>query len=246
MDVVRTQTKSRFNLRRALWALGGCVLLSALVGIAWPREGAAARRVERSGVWTERVKRGDLVRQVQAQGSLVPEHVRWLSAESAARVKRIAVRPGERVEPETVVVVLENSELELAALEAERAAASANSALIQIDVRTDIERRSHQTQLLGLRRDQQHAARSAGLVDKLQPNGLVSTQEASDTRDTASSLDEQLKSERALNKALSRGRRRQLAAQRSEGERLQQIAEFRRKQLAGLSVSAGISGIVQE
>lgn len=245
MDVVRKPAKSRLGLRRAVWVMAALAGLTSVGSLAWPHADRE-RHVERAGVWTDRVQRGDLVRQVLAQGTLVPEEVRWLSAESAARVKRISVRPGEAVKAETVVLVLENSELELAALEAERAAATANSLLIQLDVRTDIERRAHSTQLLALQKDLKRAARDEGLAERLLPSGLVSAQEAGATRDSAESLRAQVESERELEQALKRGRRRQLAAQRSEGQRLQEIAAFRQKQLAALEVRAGIAGIVQE
>lgn len=245
MDVVRKPAKSRLGLRRAVWVMAALAGLTSVGSLAWPHADRE-RHVERAGVWTDRVQRGDLVRQVLAQGTLVPEEVRWLSAESAARVKRISVRPGEAVKAETVVLVLENSELELAALEAERAAATANSLLIQLDVRTDIERRAHSTQLLALQKDLKRAARDEGLAERLLPSGLVSAQEAGATRDSAESLRAQVESERELEQALKRGRRRQLAAQRSEGQRLQEIAAFRQKQLTALEVRAGIAGIVQE
>ncbi|MCB9585712.1 MAG: HlyD family efflux transporter periplasmic adaptor subunit [Polyangiaceae bacterium] len=242
---MRKPTRSHVGARRALWAAAALAGITCVTALSWPR-GERARHVERSGVWTERVQRGDLVRQVLAQGTLVPEEVRWLSAESAARVKRISVRPGEVVKADTVVLVLENSELELATLEAERAAASANSYLVQLDVRTDIERRAHETQLLALHKDLKQAARDEGLMDRLAPGGLVSAQAVSTAKDSAESLRAQVKSERQLERALKRGRSRQLAAQRSEGKRLQEIADFRRKQLAALEVKAGIAGVVQE
>ncbi|MCA9632274.1 MAG: HlyD family efflux transporter periplasmic adaptor subunit [Myxococcales bacterium] len=245
MDVVRKPTRRNATRRLALWAAAAVALVGSAVGLAKPRQ-SAARHVDRTAVWTETVQRGDLVRQVLAQGTLVPEEVRWLSAECAARVKTISVRPGETVSRDSVVLVLENSELELAALEAERAAATANSQLIQLDVRTDIERRSHQTQLLALQRDLKQAARDELVVNRLEPNGLVSAQAAGTARDSAAGLRAQVESERALEKALQHGRRRQLAAQRSEGQRLQQIAAFRREQLAALEVKAGIAGVVQE
>ncbi|MGE0325139.1 MAG: efflux RND transporter periplasmic adaptor subunit [Polyangiaceae bacterium] len=245
MDVARKPTRSRFGKRQALWVAAGLALTTCVVALAWPR-GERARHVDRSGVWTERVQRGDLVRQVLAQGTLVPEEVRWLSAETAARVKRISVRPGEAVKADTIVLVLENSELELATLEAERAAASADSYLIQLDVRTDIERRTHATQLLALRRDLKQAAKDEGLMNRLAPGGLVSDQAVSTAKDSAESLRDQVQSERQLERALKRGRQRQLSAQRSERKRLQEIADFRRRQLAALEVKAGIAGVVQE
>ena len=246
MDVVRKPSISRSWIRRALWVLAVVIPVLSAIGVAWPREPGSVRHVDGSVVWRDTVKRGDLVRKVLAQGTLVPEHVRWLSAESSALVKHIAVRPGERVEADTVVVVLENAELELAALEAERAAATARTNLIQLDVRTDMERRGQGTLLLALHKTVQEAQRKENLVDRMQPKGLVSTQDAQLARDNATSLRAQLASEEKTGKALERGRQRQLAAQSAEGKRLQEIAEFRRKQLAALEVRAGISGVVQE
>lgn len=245
MDVVRKPPKSRWWMKRVMWSLGVLILATSVIGVAWPRE-PGVRHVDGASVWKDKVKRGDLVRQILAQGTLVPEHVRWLSAESSALVKHIAVRPGEHVEADTVVVVLENAELELAALEAERAAATAQTNLIQLDVRTDIERRSHASQLLALRKTVQEAERRESLVDRMQPEGLVSTQEAGLARDNAANLRAQLASEGKTEAALEQGRQRQLAAQSNEKKRLEEIAAFRRRQLAALEVRAGISGVVQE
>jgi HlyD family secretion protein len=66
------------------------------------------------------VRRGPLVREVSGPGTLVPEEIRWLAAPSSAQVERVLERPGATVRADTVVVVLINPQLELAALEAER------------------------------------------------------------------------------------------------------------------------------
>jgi HlyD family secretion protein len=127
MDIAR-QAPTGVHRGRLAGVIVGTVVLGVVVATAWRSSAAAAGVVERSSVWTERVRRGDLLRQVPVQGVLAPERVQWLSAVSAARVARIAVRPGAQVEPDSVILVLENAELDLAALEAERQAASAESA----------------------------------------------------------------------------------------------------------------------
>lgn len=86
------------------------------------------------------MRRGELVREVAAQGTLASEHVQWLSAESPGRVARIAVRAGAHVEPDTVVVVLNNADLELAEL-------------VQLDVKTRDEQETQQSALVSLRAD---------------------------------------------------------------------------------------------
>jgi RND family efflux transporter MFP subunit len=215
-------------------------------GILWRSSAAAAATVERSTLWTETVRRGALIRQVPAQGTLVPEHVQWLSAVSAARVARIVVRPGAQVEPETVVLVLENAELELAALEAERQAAAAESALIALDVRTGVDQKVQESSLAALRAELRDARRHADAADQLAPEGLMSELDHRDAQNKAAGIAERLHAEDARQEALVTGRERQLAGQRAELARLRQIAEFRRRQLAALEVRAGIHGVVED
>jgi HlyD family secretion protein len=223
------------------------LVLVGLAATAWRSSASsAAPSVARSSVWIERVRRGDLVRQVAVQGTLVPEHIQWLSAATAARVARISVRPGARVEPDTVVVVLENADLELAALEAERQAASADSMLIQLDVKTHAEQKLQESSLAGLHADLRDAERHALAADRLEPEGLMSGLDHRDAQNKADGLSARVVTEESRKQILESGRERQLAAQHAEVERLREIARFRRQQLSALQVRAGINGIVQD
>lgn len=245
MDIARSSPPRILGTGIAAVGLGAV----ALVGVAaafWRSTPAAVPTVERAAVWTDHVRRGDLLRQVPVQGTLVPEHVQWLSAASAARVARIVLRPGAQVEPDSVVVVLENAELELAALEAERQAASAESATIQLDVHTDADRMTQQATLAALRADLHDAERHAQTADLLAPEGLVSELDRGGAEDKAQGLMERVGVEESRQQLLNAGRQRQLAAQRAEVDRLRDIARFRRQQLAALEVRAGIHGVVQD
>jgi multidrug resistance efflux pump len=177
---------------------------------------------------------------------LVAKHVQWLSAGSAARVSKIAVRPGAKVEPDTVVMVLENPELELAALEAEQQATSAESTLIQLEVKTSTQTKEKDSALTSLRMDLQEAAHRAESAVKLAKEGLMGDLDLRTAENKAKGLNEQLQQEEGVRRLLETGRRRQLAAQQVEVERLRRIAAFRREQLAALEVRAGFSGVVQE
>jgi multidrug efflux pump subunit AcrA (membrane-fusion protein) len=210
------------------------------------RPAAASTTVDRSTLWTEAVRRGALVRQVPAQGTLVPERVQWLSAATAARVARIVVRPGAEVEPDTVVLVLENAEMELAALEAERQAAAAESALITLDVKTGVDEKAQESALAGLRADLRDARRHAEMADRLAPEGLVSDVDHRDADSKVAGIVERMRAEEARQGVVVAGRARQLGAQRAELARLRQIATFRRTQLAALEVRAGIHGVVED
>lgn len=248
MDVVRQRPLVRSNLKKpaVLGLLVAALLSSALVLVSRLSRGAAAPTVERSSIWTDHVRRGDLLRQVPTQGALVPEHVRWLSATSAGQIANIAVRPGAEVEPDTVIAVLANADLELAALEAERHAASAEAAMIQLDVRTSADSKVLGSTLSTLHAELADAERHATSADKLSREGLMGTLERDDALAKAKGLTTRVRGEEDHLRLLDAGRGRQLAAQRAELERLREIAAFARRRLDSLTVRAGIRGVVQD
>src|SRR5690606_1200614 len=79
----------------------------------------AAPIVERSTLWMDTVKRGEMLREVRGPGVLVPKEIRWIAAETMARVERIVIRPGAQVEPDSIILELSNPEVVDLALAAE-------------------------------------------------------------------------------------------------------------------------------
>jgi multidrug efflux pump subunit AcrA (membrane-fusion protein) len=240
---LRTRPKRR-KLAIALFVSSACLLM--LLAALERARGAGLPAVARSSLWTARVKHAELVRDVPVQGTLVPESVQWLSAESGGRVARIALRPGASVEPDTIVLALENPELELAALEAERLASSARAELIALDTRTESESRGQEALVAALDAERDDADRRSHAAHELAAAGLVSALERSGQETKAKGLGERLDAETARLRVLARGRDRQLAARREELRRLRDIAAFRRRQVAALGVRAGVRGTVQE
>lgn len=245
MDIALSRAPARAKRVRLIVA-GAMVTAAAIVAafVRAPTVGAAS--VARASVWTERVRRGEFVRQVPVRGALVSERVQWLSATSEARVARIPVRPGAAVRANSVIVVLENAELELAALEAERQAASAESGLLELDVNTNAELAQGEGQLARLRTEAEEAARLSNAARELSSAGLMPELEHQGARTKAASARDQFLREEALQAALQTGRGKQLAARRAEVKRLRSIAAFQRQQLDALQVRAGIDGVVQD
>jgi multidrug resistance efflux pump len=249
MDIVRARPTSWFSprFRTAMLAVAG--IAAALTLTTWLRKTASAGDallIDRTAVFTAKVRRGDLVRQAPVQGALVPEHIEWLSATSAGQVSRIEVKAGAEVDAGDVILVLTNADLELAALEAERAAATAESALVQLDVRTDADAKLVATSLVGLRADAADAQRHADAAARLHPEGLMSSLDADEAKSKARGLSARVDSEAARLSLLEGGRPKQLVAQRAELTRLKEIATFARRRLDGLVVKAPIKGVVQD
>src|ERR1044072_6321407 len=82
--------------------------------------------------WTDKVKRGPMVREVRGPGTLVPEEVHWISAVTEGRAERVLVQPGATVKPGTVLLELSNPDEQLQSLDAERALTAAQAQLVQL------------------------------------------------------------------------------------------------------------------
>src|ERR1041384_3164658 len=100
MDIARPNIAKKKRRRRILFASGG-VLALIVITVALSHLKPAVPSVDRSTVWIDTVKRGPMVREVRGLGTLVPEEIRWIAARTEARVDKIVVRPGARVEPDT-------------------------------------------------------------------------------------------------------------------------------------------------
>src|SRR5438445_10657947 len=60
-----------------------------------------------------------MVRQVRGLGTLVPEDIRWIPANTEGRVEKINIWPGTKVESGDVILELSSRELDQSAHEAE-------------------------------------------------------------------------------------------------------------------------------
>jgi HlyD family secretion protein len=86
MDIARTPPR---RTRRNLMIVGGVATLVAITAWTLTLE-PASQTIERSAVLIDSVRRGDVVREVRGPGTLVPEHIRWITAQASARVERLA------------------------------------------------------------------------------------------------------------------------------------------------------------
>src|SRR5262249_50881073 len=81
----------------------------------------AAPTLDRSTAVIETVKRGEMIRDVRGNGTLVPEITRWVPAPAEGRVEKILLQAGMgvQVDPSTVIVELSNPQMEQQAVDAD-------------------------------------------------------------------------------------------------------------------------------
>lgn len=233
--------------RRKPWVLaigGACALLAVTVGLSRLRP--AAPTVERASVWLDTVKRGPMVRQVKGAGTLVPEYIRWLTADTAGRVERIHVRPGATVKADTLLIELSNPDVQLQALEAERQLASVEADLIQVRMELETQRLAQEAMVAALINESAEAERRASANEALHQKTLIGDLEERQTRDKAAELRRRLALEEKKLHVVASSMKEQLTAQQGQVERLKAVARFRRAQVESMKVLAGEDGVLQD
>jgi HlyD family secretion protein len=119
MDIKRPpKSKLKKKIRTAVMIVVG---LAAIGGITYglTKLKPAAPTIDPSTVVIDTVKRGEMVRDVRGNGTLVPEVTRWVPAPAEGRVESIPIQAGAVVDPSTVIAELSNPQMEQQATDAE-------------------------------------------------------------------------------------------------------------------------------
>src|SRR3989442_5624800 len=193
VDIPRKPRNTRKrNLIVAACVVGGVVLIT----LALSRLRAAAPVVDRGALWTDSVKRGPMLREVKGPGTLVPEQIRLITADTAGRVERIPLRPGAPVEPGTILLELSNPDVMLQALDAERQLAQAEADLINLRATAQGNTLMTRSGLATLEAQAADAQRRAKADEKLAAEGVISEVEARQQVERAEELRSRLDLER--------------------------------------------------
>jgi HlyD family secretion protein len=245
MDIARPELKQR-KRRRQLVTGTVIVVLLAAAGIGIAALGPAVPSVERSSVLVDTVKRGELLREVRGPGTLVPKEIRWIAAETTARVERILVRPGATVEPDTVILELSNPEVDDQLMTAKAAvtAAQADLAAKRTDLNSRLlDQKAAQAQAHAeyestrMQAESEKTVAEKGVIPAVQyKKSMISLQQLK-YRDE---IEQQRVAEFGRNIAS------QLAAEQARLDQLQGTLALRERQADALHLRAGIAGVLQQ
>ena len=116
MDIKRpAKSKLKKRIRTAVLIVIGLVAIGGITyGLSKMKP--AAPTLDRSTAVIGVVQRGEMVREVKGNGTLVPQVTRWIPAPADGRVERILVQAGAEVSAGTVIVELSNPQLEQGAM----------------------------------------------------------------------------------------------------------------------------------
>jgi len=246
MDIQRSSSVRRNKLiKKAIYAVIVCAaILVTTLGLS--RLKPAAPPIDASTVWPDTVKRGPMVRQVRGLGTLVPKDVLWIPAVTPGRVERILMRPGAKVGPDTVLLVLSNPELELQALDAEYQVKAAEAEYADLEVKLESQTLTQQAEVARIQSDYQQSKLRADRDELLAKEGLTADLELKLSKSTTEQLGQRHTIERKRLDIQAKSNDAQLAVQRAQIDKLAALAKLRSNEVEALKVRAGAAGVLQE
>jgi HlyD family secretion protein len=245
MDIPRPDAARQRRRRRLLQAALGLGAL-ATITIALSRLEPAAPSVDKAQVWTDTVKRGNMLRQVRGNGTLVPEEILWIPSRNAGRVKRILVLPGAAVQPETVLVELTNPDVEQGVFDAEWQLKAAEAELGNLRVQLATQRLNYQASVASAQASYNNAQLDFEVNEELAKSGLVPALTLKQSRGRTEELARLLEIEQERLKISADAATSQIAVQSAKVEQLRAQLQLRRNQVESLQIRAGIDGVLQK
>jgi RND family efflux transporter MFP subunit len=246
MDIARPDLLQK--RKRRLWIVSGvAIVLLALALLAVSRLKPAAPTVDRSTIWPDTVKRGDLTIQVRGStGSLVPreDSIELIPAQTDATVVRIRVLPGAKVTPDTILMDLADPQLQQELLNAQLAlkAAQADYKSLQASLQSTLmDKKTAAAQVNSdYTQDQLQAQSDKALYDL----GVISGLAYSKSKNTADQLTTQQQLSRQQLDVNQKAIKVQLASAQTKIDQAKALLDLYQKQSAALQVRAGISGVL--
>jgi len=242
VDIPRVPVKNRKRLIQGGVTLGGLILITLLLSSLRP----AAPSVDRGVLWVDSVRRGEMVREVRGPGTLMPEHIRFITALAAGRVERVLAVPGQVVKPGTVLLELSNPDVQIQALQAEQQLTAAQAQLVSLRTNLETQRLTQEGVVATTHTDYENARRQALMSDSLLSHALIATNDAALAKDRASELETRYRVEQQRLALMTQTLDSQVAVQASQVERLRAIAAFQQNVVHSLQVRAGDSGLVSD
>lgn len=239
-DIAKKKKRNRFMLFVFL------ALAIAGVTAALARLEPALPKVDSAVIWTDEVKRGEMLRQVRGNGSLVPVDIQFVQSEVSGTIEKVHVLAGAEVTPDTIILEMSNKDLEQDIFDREWAIKQQEAQQVQLEVRLESDRLNKKISLDKLKADYDYAALEADAYKKLEDDGLVAALEARRYRLKSQDFGARYSNQVASVTMDKRSADAQLAVKEADILKLRAALEIKKNQLTNLVVRAGITGVLQE
>jgi len=226
-----------------IWGSG--ILAIVIVSLGISKLKPAAPSVERATLWVDSVRKGELLREVRAAGTLVPEHMRIIAAVTAGRIEQLPVRPGVTVSPGTMLVEMSNTDVQLQALQAEQSLTQARSGLASLKQSLLQQRLAQEGSVASAKTTMETALRRLKEMEALDEKKLASPNEVAAARDAALESKTRYDLEVQRLNEMNSSAKEQIVLNEEQVTRLTSIVREQMNRVNSMRVVAGETGVLQ-
>ena len=244
MDIQRPSNARAKKIRRIVYATVAILLVGG-VTYGLSRLRPAAPSVDRATIWPDEVKRGPMVREVRGLGTLIPEDIRWIPAQTDSRVDRWVLRPGAIVKPSSIIMELSDPTLQRDALDAEFQLKGAEAEYANLRVQVNSELMNQKATEAAVRSEYEQSKIQHAVDDKLHKEGIGAEVTAQLSKVKLEQLGIRVELEGERTKVAADSAKARLAAQQAKIDQQKALYQLKRSQLEALHVRAGIDGVLQ-
>src|SRR5262245_15893596 len=237
MDIARPERAQLLRRRRIIWG-GAAVLVLAAGSLALARLEPAAPSVEGGTLWIDTVRRGEMLREVRGQGTLVPEREQWISADNAGQVVQVVLCPGALVTADSVILQMTNPELAQQSQEAQSQLATAEADLRVLEAQLATQLLNQEAEAAGLAAQLAEARLQVEANERLHTEKLIPDITLKVSRLRADELTKRTALEAQRLARLREANAAQTAGRRSQLEQLRTLQRLRAQQVSAMAVKA--------
>jgi HlyD family secretion protein len=246
MDIKRPpKSKIKKRIRNGVLIVIGVAALGGITyGLSKMKQ--AAPTLDRSTAIIGTVKRGEMVREVRGNGTLVPQVTRWIPAPADGRVEKILVQAGVEVGAGTVIVELSNPQMEQQAVDAEFQVKTAEADAENLKVKLESDGMTQQSQIASIKAEYSQAKLQLDTDEALAKQGLVAELTLKVSRVKVEDLANRVRVEQQRLAISGKSNKAQMNAQQSRIEQLRALAKLKKEQVDALKVRSGTNGVLQQ
>ena len=245
MDIKREGVARRKRIRFTIY---GVLAVAALGAAGWrvSKLEPAAPTVERATVWIDSVKRGPIVIERKGLGKLAPEDIIVIPSLQDGQAIKVPIKSGQKVKPDTVLMVLINPDMELAANDLEWQIKQAEASYADLKVRLQSQRFDQQASVAKAENTLKQASLNKDKDEQLFKLQLQTELNVKLTVANWEQATNQFQTEKQKLDIMKESTDAQLESQKVQIDKLRATWERKKQQLSELTIHAGTEGVVQE
>ncbi|QOC22280.1 efflux RND transporter periplasmic adaptor subunit [Wenzhouxiangella sp. AB-CW3] len=244
MDVQRSRRSSR-KLARYLVPAVLVVVLAGLALTAWSLQ-SRPPAIDADRIWTGEVRHDEMLREVSAAGRLTARETRAVTNRNDGVVERIAVLPGDGVQPGSLLVEMSSPQLEDALAEARWELAEANAEHVLQVAEADNRRLDLVAQAVAAESEYTSKKMVLEAQQELGERGVYSEIEIERTRLSVEQLHRRMEAEQARLERFPESLKAEQQASEARLNRLRERVERLESNVEALSIVASHPGVVRE